>query len=250
MNSSKKMAIVTGASSGIGKAIADKLATQEYTVVNWDLKAPAEPSIHMHIPCDVSQESSVNNAYNLTKEKFGTPYLLVNNSGLQYLSPVEDFPVEKWNLITGVLLTGTFLCSKAVIKDMKAANQGRIVNISSIHGKLASPFKSAYVASKHGVLGLAKVLAIELAPNNITVNSICPGFVDTPLMRGQVQEQMNLNGLSEHEVLNDIFLKQQYLKKLTSPEQVADLVLYLAGPSAQTITGEAFNISGGWGMGL
>lgn len=246
----EKLAIVTGASSGIGRSIADKLVDHDYTVVNWDLRPSKEPSPHPHIECDVSSENAVLRAYQQTKEKYGMPYLLVNNSGLQFLSPVEDFPVEKWNLLTGVLLTGTFLCSKVVIKDMKAANQGRIINISSIHGKLASPFKSAYVASKHGVLGLAKVLAIELAPHNITVNSICPGFVDTPLMRGQVKEQMDLNKLSEEQVLNDVFLKQQYLKKLTSPGQVSDLVLYLSSESAGTITGEAFNMSGGWGMGL
>lgn len=246
----KKLAIVTGASSGIGRAIADKLVEQGFVAVNWDLRPSKDPSPHPHIECDVSNENLVQKAYSQTKEKFGTPFLLVNNSGLQFLSPVEDFPIEKWSLITGVLLTGTFLCSKAVIKDMKAANQGRIINISSIHGKLASPFKSAYVASKHGVLGLAKVLAIELAPNNITVNSICPGFVDTPLMRGQVKEQMELNRLSEEQVLNDVFLKQQYLKKLTNPQQVADLVLYLSSEAASTITGEAFNMSGGWGMGL
>lgn len=244
----KKIAIVTGASSGIGRAIADRLAENGYIAVNWDLRAPQNPSPHPHVECDVSNEEKVLKAYQETKSKYGVPYLLVNNSGLQFLSPVEDFPLEKWNLLTGVLLTGTFLCSKAVIKDMKAAHQGRIINISSVHGKLASPFKAAYVASKHGVLGFAKVLAIELAPSNITVNSICPGFVDTPLMRGQVKEQMELNQLSEEQVLNDVFLKQQHLKKLTSPKQVADMVLYLASDSASTITGEAFNISGGWGM--
>lgn len=245
-----KVAIVTGASSGIGKAIAEKLKQNKYQVVNWDLRPPKEPTDIPHIECDVTNEALVNSAYQKTKDQFGTPYLLVNNSGLQFLSPVEDFPLEKWNLITGVLLTGTFLCSKAVAKDMKQNNMGRIINISSIHGKLASPYKSAYVAAKHGVLGFAKVLAIELAPNNITVNSICPGFVDTPLMRGQLSEQMNLNNLSEEQVLQEVFLKQQYLKKLTQPDQVADLVLYLSSDSASTMTGEALNVSGGWGMGL
>lgn len=246
----QKIAIVTGASSGIGKAIAEGLNRVGYSSVNWDLRAPKEATDIPHITCDVMSEAMVQKAYEETKFRFGAPTVLVNNSGLQFMSPVEDFPLEKWNLITGVLLTGTFLCSRAVIKDMKAANEGRIINISSIHGKLASPFKSAYVAAKHGVLGFAKVLAIELAPHNITVNSICPGFVDTPLMRGQVKEQMELNKISEAEVLNNIFLKQQYLKQLTKPEQVAALVNYLVSDSAATITGEAFNVSGGWGMGL
>jgi 3-hydroxybutyrate dehydrogenase len=244
-----KLAIVTGASSGIGKAIAERLLSQNYKVVNWDIKTPDDTNIPF-VYCDVSKEDVVQSAYAQTKEKFGIPYLLVNNSGLQFLSPVEDFPLEKWNLITSVMLTGTFLCSKAVVKDMKAANTGRIVNISSIHGKLASPFKAAYVAAKHGVLGFAKVLAIETAPYNITVNSICPGFVDTPLMRGQVKEQMQLNNLSEEQVLHDIFLKQAYVKKLSSVEQVADMVIYLSSDAASTVTGEALNMTGGWGMGL
>lgn len=245
-----RVAIVTGASSGIGKAVAEKLLAQGYQPVNWDLRAPTEPAAIPHVVCDVTDERLVQEAYAVTIAKYGVPYLLVNNSGLQFLAPVEEFPLEKWNLITGVLLTGTFLCSKTVTRDMKAAGSGRIVNISSIHGKLASPYKSAYVAAKHGVLGFAKVLALEVAEHGITVNSICPGFVDTPLMRGQVAEQMKLNGLSEERVLQDVFLKQQAVKKLSSPEQVADLVLYLASDSASTITGEAFNISGGWGMGL
>lgn len=244
-----QLAIVTGASSGIGKAIAESLLKNNYKVVNWDIKKPIDSNIP-YVYCDVTKEDVVSAAYKETKEKFGAPYLLVNNSGLQFLSPVEDFPLEKWNLITSVLLTGTFLCSKVVIKDMKENNAGRIINISSIHGKLASPFKAAYVAAKHGVLGFAKVLAIELAPQNITVNSICPGFVDTPLMRGQVKEQMQLNNLSEDTVVNDIFLKQQHIKTLSTTDQVAGMVLYLASPSAGTITGEALNMSGGWGMGL
>lgn len=246
----QKVAIVTGASSGIGQAVAERLVQEGYLVANWDIRPPKTTTAVPFFECDVTQEKMVEGAYRATCEKLGEPYLLVNNSGLQFLSAVEDFPLEKWNLITGVLLTGTFLCSKAVVKGMKAAGAGRIVNVSSIHGKLASPFKSAYVAAKHGVLGFAKVLAIELAPHNVTVNSICPGFVDTPLMRGQVEEQMKLNGLSEQQVLDDVFLKQQYLKQLTSPEQVADLVVHLASDSASTMTGEALNISGGWGMGL
>lgn len=246
----QKLAIVTGASSGIGKAIAEKLKQSGYQSVNWDLRAPTEKSDIPHFKCDVANEESVQTAYETTRSKFGSPFLLVNNCGLQFLSPVEDFPLEKWNLVTGVLLTGTFLCSKAVLKDMKAEGRGRIVNISSIHGKLASPYKAAYIAAKHGVLGFAKVLAIESAPHKITVNSICPGFVDTPLMRGQMKEQMALNGLSKAQVMEEVFLKQQHLKELTQPEQVADLVIYLASDSASTITGEAFNISGGWGMGL
>ena len=153
-------------------------------------------------------------------------------------------------MLIGVLLTGTFLCSREVFTDMKANKFGRIVNISSIHGKVASPFKAAYVSAKHGVLGLAKVIALEGAEHGITVNSICPGFVDTPLMRNQVKSQMELNNLSEQEVLNKIFLKDQCIKELTSVDQVASLVSYLISPGASNITGEALNMTGGWGMGV
>lgn len=246
----KKLAIVTGASSGIGLAIAEGLESQGFQSVNWDISSPKTQSSIPHFTCDVSKEESVRKALEDTEAKYGTPYLLVNNSGLQFLSPVDEFPLEKWNLLMGVMLTGTFLCSKAVIPSMKKAKSGRIVNISSVHGKLASPFKAAYVAAKHGVLGLAKVIALEVAPHGITVNSICPGFVDTPLMRGQVNEQMRLLNLPEEKVLEEVFLKQQAVKKLTSPAQVCGMVNYLASDQASTITGEAFNISGGWGMGL
>lgn len=244
-------AVVTGASSGIGLAIAKNLVDAGYVVVNWDLRAPreADPRIP-HVFCDVSQESAVKNAVAETKALAGDISVLVNNSGLQFMSSIEEFPLEKWQQLIGVMLTGTFLCTKSVWPSMKTLGRGRIVNISSVHGKLASPHKSAYVAAKHGVLGLAKVAAIEGAPFGITVNTICPGFVDTPLMRDQVKSQMALHSLSEQDVLERVFLKDQQIKKLTSPEQVADFVRFLVSDTGATITGEAFNISGGWGMGL
>lgn len=245
----KKVAIVTGAASGIGRAIALHLQDQGFTSVCWDIKTPEEKNIP-YVHCDVTQEASVKEAYKQVKENYGTCDILVNNSGLQFLSPIEDFPLEKWNLIVSVLLTGTFLCTREVLSDMKKKKFGRIINVSSIHGKVASPFKAAYVSAKHGVLGLTKVTAMEGAADGITANSICPGFVDTPLMRNQVMAQMELNKLTEQEVLDQIFLKAQDIKKLTTPNQIADMVSYLVSESASTITGEAFNISGGWGMGV
>ena len=245
----KPVGIVTGAASGIGLSIAKYLRDNAYQAVAFDIKEPPKDADIPFVHCDVSDEKAVLEAYASVKKQFGSCSLLVNNSGLQYLSPVEDFPIEKWNQLVGVMLTGTFLCSKAVIPDMKEMQRGRIVNITSIHGKVASPFKAAYVSAKHGVHGLTKVMAKELAEHGITVNSICPGFVDTPLMRNQVERQMELNNLSEQEVLSQIFLKQQDVKKLTSPGQVAEFVGFLASDNASTITGEALNISGGWGMG-
>lgn len=245
-----KVAIVTGGSSGIGKEIALKLQQEGYQSVSWDLNAPDSTDQLPYIQCDVSSESSVSEAASQTQKKYGDISILVNNCGLQYMSPVDEFPKEKWDLLISVMLTGTFLCIKNVLPQMKANGFGRIINISSVHGKLASPYKAAYVAAKHGVHGLAKVVAQEMASKGITVNTVCPGFVDTPLMRNQVAHQMELNQLSEEDVLSEIFLKQQSIKQLTQTSQVADMVYFLTTPSASTITGEAFNISGGWGMGL
>jgi len=245
-----KKAVVTGAASGIGRDIALHLLSQGFQVVGWDLKVPGTPDQFPIVACDVSSESSVQQAYQKTVGHLGgAPNVLVNNAGLQFLSPIEEFPTEKWNQLVGVMLTGSFLCMKAFIPGMKKQQFGRIVNISSIHGKLASPYKSAYVAAKHGVIGLAKVAAIETAPFGITVNSICPGFVDTPLMRKQVASQAQLNNISEEEVINKIMLLPQDIKKFTTTTQIADLVLFLCSDSASTITGEAYSMSGGWGMG-
>lgn len=243
----KRIGIVTGGSSGIGLAIAKRLSSEGFHAVSWDLNPPPSNSGIDYQKCDVSSEGEVNaNRDELLKN--GEIQVLINNCGLQYMAPVEDFPLEKWKLLIDVLLTGTFICSKAVLPHMKEKKFGRIINISSIHGKVASPFKSAYISAKHGVLGLAKVLAKETGEYGITVNSICPGFVDTPLMRSQVSKQMELNNLSEEEVLQSIFLKDQSVKELTSPEQVASMVNFLIKDDAKTITGEAFSISGGWGI--
>lgn len=246
----KDLVVVTGAASGIGLEIALHFKSLGHKVACFDIKEPESSHGLSYYHCDVSNEDLVNQAFKQACDDHGNVSVLVNNSGLQFLSPVDEFPLEKWNLLIGVMLTGTFLCSKSAIPYMKKNGSGRIINISSVHGKLASPFKAAYVSAKHGVLGLSKVIAKEVAEHNITSNCICPGFVDTPLMRKQVTEQMRLNDLSETEVLESIFLKGQEVKKLTSPKQVAEFTAFLASDSASTITGEAFNISGGWAMGL
>ncbi len=245
----KKVAVVTGASSGIGLAIAKKLQTLGFEAINFDIKAPSSSELPF-IQCDVSDPQKVKAAFEAVATQHGSLEILVNNCGLQFMSSIEEYPFEKWQLLIGVMLTGSFLCTQNAWGQMKKNGRGRIINISSVHGKLASPYKSAYVAAKHGVLGFAKVAAIEGAPHNITVNTICPGFVDTPLMRDQIASQMKLNNLDEESVLKNIFLKDQHVKSLTSVDQVAGFVEFLVGSNANTITGEAFNISGGWGMGL
>lgn len=242
-----KVAIVTGGSSGIGLAIVKDLHAQGIKAVSWDLKAPQEDI--PFVECDVTSEAMVQGAFSKTVEMYGAPSILINNCGLQFMSPVEDFPIEKWNQLISIMLTGTFLCSKTVIPAMKKNGWGRIINVSSIHGKVASPFKSAYVSAKHGVIGLSKVMALELAEHNITVNNICPGFVDTPLMRAQLAKQAELNNMSEEQVATEIMLKPACIKKFTTPQQISDMVKFFVSESASTITGESFSMSGGWGMG-
>lgn len=243
----KRVAVVTGGSSGIGLSIVIDLQAQGFNAVSWDLKAPAEDV--PFVECDVTSEAKVQAAFAQTVEKYGAPAVLVNNCGLQFMSPVDEFPLEKWNQLISIMLTGTFLCSKAVIPGMKKNGWGRIVNVSSIHGKVASPFKAAYVSAKHGVIGLSKVMALELADFNITVNNICPGFVDTPLMRAQLTKQAELNNMTVEKVANEIMLKPACIKKFTTTQQVADMVKFFVSDSSSTITGESFSMSGGWGMG-
>lgn len=242
-----KVAVVTGGSSGIGLAIIHQLTAQGFKAISWDINPPKEDV--PFVRCDVTSEEAVKAALAQTHEQFGEPTILINNCGLQFLSPVEEFPLEKWNQLISILLTGTFLCSKVMIPGMKKNGWGRIINVSSIHGKVASPYKAAYVAAKHGVLGLSKVMALELGEFNITVNSICPGFVDTPLMRQQLSKQAELNQMTEADVASEIMLKPACIKKFTTTEQVAGMVNYFISDAAATITGEAFSMSGGWGMG-
>ena len=243
----KKIAVVTGGSSGIGLSIVQNLKAQNIEAISWDINPPTQDLPYVF--CDVTSEEVIQKALQTTIEKYGEPTILINNCGLQFLSPIDEFPLAKWNQLISILLTGTFLCSKNLIPLMKKKGWGRIINVSSIHGKVASPYKAAYVAAKHGVLGLSKVMALELGEFNITVNSICPGFVDTPLMRQQLSKQAELNQISEDEVAMDIMLKPACIKKFTTTEQVAGMVNYFISESASTITGEAFSMSGGWGMG-
>ena len=242
-----KVTVVTGGSSGIGLAIIHHLTAQGFKAVSWDINPPKEDI--PFVRCDVTSEEAVKAALAQTVQQFGEPAILINNCGLQFLSPVDEFPLEKWNQLISILLTGTFLCSKVMIPGMKKNGWGRIINVSSIHGKVASPYKAAYVAAKHGVLGLSKVMALELGEFNITVNSICPGFVDTPLMRQQLSKQAELNQMTEADVASEIMLKPACIKKFTTTEQVAGMVNYFISDAASTITGEAFSMSGGWGMG-
>ncbi len=247
-----KIAIVTGAGSGIGKGIAKKFSENDAKIIIADFNeengysAEKEIKNSIFIKTDVSNEESVKNMINETINKFGKIDILVNNAGIQYIAKVEDFPLEKWNQLIGVMLTGTFLCTKYAVPYMKKNNWGRIINISSAHGKVASPWKSAYVAAKHGIIGFTKVIAKELAEFNITANSICPGYVLTPLVQKQIDDLAKQYNISPEEVPEKVLLKDQPIKTLVTVEEVADLALYLATDKAKHVTSQALSIDGGW----
>jgi 3-hydroxybutyrate dehydrogenase len=253
---SNKTAIVTGAGSGIGKAIALHLAASQARVAVADLnESSAGETVAeiiekggkaLAVGCDVANESSVNEMVKKAVSSFGSADIIVNNAGLQFISKIEEFPLEKWNQLISVMLTGTFLCTKACVPYMKEKSWGRIINIASAHGKAPSPWKCAYVSAKHGIIGFTKVMACELAEWNITANSICPGYVLTPLVKKQIKDLAIQYDISEAEVPEQVLLKNQPLKKLVSTEDLSAMALYLASNNAQCITGQALSIDGGW----
>ncbi|MBW1646137.1 MAG: 3-hydroxybutyrate dehydrogenase [Deltaproteobacteria bacterium] len=251
-----KTAIVTGAGSGIGKAIALHLAANQAQVVVADINEAsagdtaaaitAQGGRAIAVGCDVADEHSVGEMVQKAVSSFGSADIVVNNAGLQFISKIEEFPLAKWNQLLSVMLTGTFLCTRACVPYMKEKSWGRIINISSAHGKAPSPWKCAYVAAKHGIIGFTKVMACELAAWNITANSICPGYVLTPLVKKQIKDLAVQYNISEAEVPEQVLLKNQPLKKLVTTEELASLALYLASDQAQCITGQALSIDGGW----
>jgi 3-hydroxybutyrate dehydrogenase len=172
--------------------------------------------------------------------------VLVNNAGIQHVSAVEDFPEEKWDAIIAINMSSTFHAVKATLPGMKQRGFGRIINIASVHGLVASPFKSAYVAAKHGVIGFTKSIALELAETPITINAICPGYVRTPLVEGQIEQQAKAHGISKEKVIRDVILAAQPKKEFIEVEHLASLALFLAGPAGRAVTGSAMTMDGGW----
>jgi len=251
-----KNAIITGGSSGIGLGIAKHFAHNGYNLLINGLEPNGED-----IAQGLSQEYGVKVIFSKAnllfpdqieqmvreaEEAFGSIQVLVNNAGIQHVSPVEDFPAEKWNAILAVNLSSVFHASKAVWNGMKANKFGRIINISSVHGLRASEYKSAYVAAKHGVTGLTKVLALEGATLGITCNAICPGYVLTPLVEGQIADQARSHGMSEQEVVDKVMLKKQAIKSFVAVEDLAAMALHLASDAGKSITGASLPIEGGW----
>ena len=251
-----KAAVVTGAASGIGRAIAEALAREGAAVCVADVseeegRRTVEAMTRaggraLFARADVSNVDSVRAMVQQTADAFGRLDILVNNAGLQYIAPIVEYPEAQWDRLIAVMLTGTFLCTKYALPHMIRQRWGRVVNISSAHGLIASPFKSAYVSAKHGIVGFTKVAAWEVAEHGVTVNAVCPGYVRTPLVEGQVTAQARVHGIPESEVVTRIMLQPQAVKRLLEPQEVAALVVYLCSDAAGGITGTALPIDGGW----
>jgi 3-hydroxybutyrate dehydrogenase len=258
MSLSKRNALVTGSTSGIGLAIARALAKDGANVViNGMGEAAAIETERAGIEkdfgvkalydgADMAKPAEIAAMVESAEEKLGSLDILVNNAGIQFVSPIEDFPIEKWDAIIAINLSAAFHAIRAATPGMKARKWGRIVNTASAHSLVASPFKSAYVSAKHGVAGLTKTVALELATFGVTANCISPGYVWTPLVEKQIPDTMKARGLTKEQVINDVLLASQPTKQFVTSDQVASLAVYLCSDAAAQITGANLSIDGGW----
>jgi 3-hydroxybutyrate dehydrogenase len=254
---SGKLAVVTGSTSGIGLGIARALAeaganlvingfgrTDEIALLAGEL---AELDVMVEYdPANLLLAESAAALVTSAIERHGRIDILVNNAGIQHVSPIEDFPLDKWDAIQALNLGAAFHTIRAAIPAMKAAGFGRVINVASAHGLVASPFKSAYVAAKHGVLGLTKTVALEGARQGITCNAICPGYVWTPLVEAQIEDTARTRGLDRAAVIEDVLLAAQPSKRFATVEEIGALAVFLAGPLAASINGAAIPVDGGW----
>ena len=240
-------ALVTGGASGIGRAVAQRLAADGARVLVLDrdeagARQVADEVGGEHLTADLSEGDAID-ALDLGSRGID---ILVNNAGLQHVAPVEEFDPARFELIHRVMLLAPFRLARAVLPGMYDAGWGRLVHVSSVHGHRASPYKSAYVSAKHGLEGLSKVLALEGAGKGVTSNTVCPGYVRTPLVEGQIADQARTHGISEDDVVDDVLLARSPVKRLVDPEEVAQVVAMLCGPGTDSITGSSHLMDGGW----
>jgi 3-hydroxybutyrate dehydrogenase len=253
-----KVALVTGSTSGIGLGIARAFAeagasvilngfgTAEAITTAMDLVRSAGAAGVEHSAADMSSAEAITDMMKTTLENFGRIDVLVNNAGIQHVSPVDMFPVAKWDAIMAIDLTSAFHTTRLALPAMRRQGGGRIINVASAHGLVASPFKSAYVAAKHGMIGLTKVVALETAEENITCNAICPGYVWTPLVEAQIEGQAASHGIPREQVIRDVLLAQQPSKRFATVDEIGALARFLASDAAASITGAALPVDGGW----
>ena len=253
-----KTAIVTGSSSGIGLGIAEHFAKAGANVVMNGIETSYQVADHIsrvdglgegkvvYSPANMMKPEDIRGMAAMAEETFGGVDVLVNNAGIQFVSPIEDFPEDKWDAIIAINMSSSFHAIKAVLPGMKARGWGRVINLASAHGLVASPFKSAYVAAKHGVLGITKTVALEVAEQGITVNAICPGYVWTPLVERQIPDTAKARGMTEEQVKQEVLLKAQPTKKFVTVDELGSLATFLCSDAASSITGASLPVDGGW----
>ena len=240
-----RAALVTGAASGIGRAIAERLVADGWQVLSVDLETsadgPGEP-----FAADLTTREGNRRAVDAALERFGGLDAVIPNAGFQHVSPVEEFDEDRWDALVALLLTSPFLLARYAWPALSASGDGRIVVVASVHGLVASPYKAGYVSAKHGVLGLVKTLALEGAAVGIRASAVCPGYVRTALVERQIADQARAHGVPEERVLEDVLLAPQALKRLLEPSEVAVAVAYLLGPGGALFTGAPLVMDGGW----
>jgi 3-hydroxybutyrate dehydrogenase len=245
MSHDAPVALVTGSASGIGAAVAARLHADGFAVLGADLDPPSGGPA-LPVAADLTTREGNRAAVAAARERFGRLDVVVANAGVQHVAPVAEFPEDRWDQLLALMLTSPFLLAKHAWPLLAASPRARFVAIASAHALAASPYKAAYVAAKHGVLGLVRTLALEGAEDEILATAVCPGFVRTPLVEGQVADQARAHGVEEREVLDDVILAPHAVKRLIEPEEVADVVAFLAGPGGRAFTGAPVTMDLGW----
>ncbi|WP_299555411.1 3-hydroxybutyrate dehydrogenase [uncultured Tateyamaria sp.] len=253
-----RTAIITGSTSGIGLGIAEAFAAQGFNIMlngfgdaneieatRADLDAKSAGTVAYH-GADMTKPDQIADLVATTEAQFGAVDILVNNAGIQHVAPVEEFPLDKWDAIIAINMSSAFHTIRAALPGMKERGFGRIINVASAHGLVASPYKSAYVTAKHGIVGLTKTVALEAAQHGVTVNAVCPGYVLTPLVEGQIPDTAKARGITEEEVKRDVLLAAQPTKEFVTVEQLGAVCTFLSSEAAASVTGIAMPVDGGW----